>query len=871
MKSINLLTVKNLKLNKSRTIVTILGIMLSCALITVVMNVAFSFQKTLLEEEIITSGNYIYSSNYASTEFIEKIRANRDVEDVYVEKLVGFGKLDAPKFEDRDGVAVKALSDTAFTKGFRVELEEGRFPQNNHELVLANNMVKNSRKVYHVGDTITLKLGNRINTEAGCESRLDAYCYMGNGEYELRDLKEYTYNIVGILKENYSETIEVSNGYDFCNAITLYQGEEISEADSDVCFVYANYKESEMARYKEISGDITGVSAGCFEARDLTDAQREEWNQHVKKDQIIEINRKLITRRGIDLSDDATRFISIIACVVMVIIVFVSIFVIRNSFAISITEKTKLYGMLASLGATAKQVRDNVLFEGAILGVVGIPLGLGLGYVVTGGLIAVINMLLGEFMAGMVIQFGTSIWAVIVAVGLSMITIFFSSIFTAIRASKISPIVAIRNNLEVNTNAKKEKNFRKSKWTFKFFGMGGEIAKRSLKRSKKKYRTTVISIVVSVILFLSMAAFMEYSFDFLMTNIDERQEKTNITVFSPEGESLEKLQKRFHQYQKMGDVKESFADYMSYIRVMPNSNLNLCEEGEYFYLLALEKEQFVAMAEKAGMTYEEAKGKVFYYQPKKKDGKDTQVSFAPNTKVTCYGLIHGEGEDLPEKELKSTLIVAQTVNEKPEDVLYGVDECFFVEAEVVKESKTMSASMQFLVDNPDQFEENILELGTEDTVQNMDKTMRMLRALRFVIAIFVYGFIIVVTLIGITNIFNTITTNMKLRQKEFAMLRSVGMTYKEFQRMIRLESLMYGMKALLIGLPLGLLGNYSIYYAFSRYNEEMAEASVSYVFPWVETAGCILCVLALIRIIMTFSVAKTKEQNIIETIRNDNI
>ena len=84
------------------------------------------------------------------------------------------------------------------------------------------------------------------------------------------------------------------------------------------------------------------------------------------------------------------------------------------------------------------------------------------------------------------------------------------------------------------------------------------------------------------------------------------------------------------------------------------------------------------------------------------------------------------------------------------------------------------------------------------------------------IAIFLYGFIIVISLIGITNIFNTITTNMELRKQEFAMLKSIGMTTKEFNRMIRLESIMYGTKSLLIGIPLGILGSYGIYKAFAR-------------------------------------------------------
>ncbi len=76
-------------------------------------------------------------------------------------------------------------------------------------------------------------------------------------------------------------------------------------------------------------------------------------------------------------------------------------------------------------------------------------------------------------------------------------------------------------------------------------------------------------------------------------------------------------------------------------------------------------------------------------------------------------------------------------------------------------------------------------------------------------------FIAVITLIGVTNIFNTITSNMELRQKEFAMLKSIGMTKKEFNRMINLETIFYGTKSWIYGTILGLIGTFAMYQAFS--------------------------------------------------------
>ena len=156
---------------------------------------------------------------------------------------------------------------------------------------------------------------------------------------------------------------------------------------------------------------------------------------------------------------------------------------------------------------------------------------------------------------------------------------------------------------------------------------------------------------------------------------------------------------------------------------------------------------------------------------------------------------------------------------------------------------------------------------TDNTIQtfNMEESARAENAVVLVISIFLYGFIGVITLIGITNIFNTITTNMNLRKKEFAMLKSIGMTKKEFNRMIRLESIFYGLKSLIIGIPIGLLLSYGMYNVF-RNSMEM-----EYVLPYKSIVVAVIFVAVVIGIIMKYSMSKINKQNVIETIRNDNI
>ena len=154
--------------------------------------------------------------------------------------------------------------------------------------------------------------------------------------------------------------------------------------------------------------------------------------------------------------------------------------------------------------------------------------------------------------------------------------------------------------------------------------------------------------------------------------------------------------------------------------------------------------------------------------------------------------------------------------------------------------------------------------GESFDYQDIEKAMKATRNLILVFEILIYGFIIVVSLIGITNIFNTITTNVNLRAKEFAVLKSIGMTNAEFNHMIRLESAMYTTRALLIGLPIGLLMSYGVSKLF-----EEAALNMGWLIPWHAIIICIVTVALLVAVIMRYSVRKIKKQNIIETIRKE--
>lgn len=580
------------------------------------------------------------------------------------------------------------------------------------------------------------------------------------------------------------------------------------------------------------------------------------------------------------MSDVNMRMVTFIAIIVIAIIIIASVFTIRNSFAISITEKTRLYGMIASVGATSKQIRKNVLFEGFVLGLIGIPLGLLLGVGVAALILLFLNMILKDGLNGMALIYSMPILAVLLSVLLSAATIFFSTISSAIRASRIAPIDAIRSSNDVKLG-KKQRSLRSPKLIKKLFGVGGDVAYKNLKRSRKKYRTTVISIIVSVALFISISCFMDYG----TREIDEHYQTVdyNMSVNSNGDYQYENVKKSLESISRLEGVKSSRL-YTSAGYEVRTDSLAFSEEaknqtapdidGYYFgEFFGITDDEFKEYTDKLGLNYDDVKDKGILYnvfEYKDADGKSHKAKYFNIEKGTVFECVSTFEKSDPDYS-KMSIEIACDTDMLPYDIPYTMlSETVFVRQEWMEkncENGGISLSLNINAENADELEQDILDLGyTGISVFNMDKTARIMNSMYLAISIFIYGFIIVITLIGVTNIFNTITTNMRLRSKEFAMLKSIGMTKREFNRMVRLESIFYGLKSLLIGIPLGTIGGYLIFLAFNA-NKQKYE----FIFPWLAILISIVFVFAIVWLIMRFSIAKVQKQNIIETIRKDNI
>ncbi len=892
MKILNKLTIKSLKLNKKRTLVTIIGILLSTALITVVAGMITSGKATLQDYFIKNNGDYQVEFKDVPTEDLSYIAENRNIDNYFLTSDIGYARFNESTNEDKPYFHIVAIDNGAQSK-LPIKLTEGRFPTNSSEIVISQNIYdymqtegnqldlsepENSLKI---GDTLTLDISKRL-LDGKELTQDDIYT---QDEY-LETMYTKTYTIVGIM-ERLNYTLEPYSAPGF-TALTYLDVNNLGSTAN----IYANFTKDGVRNYQEVLCNILGLDAEEQKANSYIGIM--ELSTGMTKEDIgskynISLNDNVLQFEGIGVNSSYMRMLYLVGIVVVVIIIISSVFVIRNSFAISITERTRQYGMLSSIGATKKQIRKNVLFEGAILGLIGIPSGILLGILVNWILSIVLNNLIGKVIDDVTFIYSVPVTAIIFSIILAVITIYFSCKASARRAAKLSPIDAIRSNEDIKIKGKKVKSPKIIK---KIFGIGGDIAYKNLKRNRKKYRTTVISLVVSIAIFISITSLVQYSFT--VSNQALTDYKYNLQV-SISGSNIDKNE-AYNTYKKIAqdervnsytitkhlyinmstkDLKLSKdgVEYLTNLTSEYSEAIESGEDAEYdVVMLALGDDEYQRYISDLGLNYEEAKDKIIWIDDFERylyneDGSYRKYigeiyDYNRGDEITFD--VSGNGAEVVENV--TAPIIAQTT-QKPmglETTSY-TEGTMIVSDEFINRFDWIFGTLYVNSDDASGLEKDINANYQNIFTINIQEEADRQNSLILIIAIFLYGFIIVISLIGVTNIFNTITSNMNLRSKEFANLKSIGMTKKEFNRMIRLESIFYGLKSIIIGLPLGILGSYLLYLAFRE------GILMEYTFPVMPTVVAVVVVFLLIGGIMKYSLNKINKQNIIETIRKDNI
>lgn len=946
------LTLKNLKLNRKRTIVTIVGIILATALLSALVTLVSSFQYSMIEYQKQKGGDFHVKFSNVKMSELSEFKNNRNIESTFETMGMGFAKLDGCKNEDKPYAYVMATDEAGFERGC-FNLIEGRMAKNEDEIVIPRHLKTNGRIDIKVGDEITLDVGKRYDSNT--EGVIGENCAYEHEAETLTDTVTKRYKVVGIMERpGYGMEDYSAAGYTFVTysdelaAIDNGSKSEASEADTTLT-VYSRYTQKALRNKDAVTADIIGVDEKLFAKANNSSVEMtaEESDRFLKEMENakydIYMNGFLISYESVFPMDGSIKALFTVATVVALIIILTSVYCIKNSFNISITEKIRQYGMLASVGATRRQIKSSVKTEAAMLGVVGIPVGTMSGILAALVLVKVVNALSAGWL-NFALSFHTSLPALILAVILSIATIYFSATGSARRAAKVTPLEAIRNTKEIKIKSAKLKT---PAIIGRIWGIGGVISYKNIKRNNKKYRTTVTSIVICSVTFIVISYFMSMAFSMVGMSYASTDYNIGINMSYKKDIDIEKLSKLVSGIEGVDDYlvgagydfdvdkPEYTKEYGEYCGQLYDDSEDVSQE---FLITVLDDKSYDKYASDAGIKNAAAgailvnKGTFDVYNEKslKYVKKEMELyKYKAGDTIECGYNVYDdassddnaaegdtesstddnnavEGDTESGTEDNSGYVDEETINNgvrKTVDVtIAGVTdkvpigykgysnntlytllfmnqkgfESLWADGKSGNELKPGYASYSAYVvaENADEYQDTF-EKETEEnpeysqisfSVSNLDKAMRDEKSLFTLLGVFAYGLIVVIALIGITNIINTLSTGMELRSREFATLRSIGMTDKQFAGMVRLESVFISVKALVIGVPLGILISYLLCVMMNRMDD-----AIIYEPPYKAIILCIVVVIMLIYAIMKLSMTKLRHNNIIETIKNENL
>ena len=935
-------TNRSLKENKTRTVVTIIGIILSVAMFTATMEAFVTVQSYLVNYAETYNGKYHVGFYDIKTDDVSKITEDDRVEQYTYIQDIGYAEIGSSN-EGKPYLYIAGVP-TDFTDVMPIHLTEGRLPENSSEIVVSDHLYSNGGVQLKLGQKITLQVGQRqwtdlLNISEEEYKALDGdnwqkltqqrpFCEPDGEKAEevLINTKEKTYTVVGFCVRPDRSSVEPYSAPGY----TAFTINELG--NTNLQSVYTVLKNPiEYNKFNtDILNSLSGIVIGSTTNHDLL-------------------------MYSFNSFDSAFPVLVVgLLSILIGLIVFGSVSLIYNSFSISVSERTKQFGILKSIGATKKQIRKSVLYEAAVLCIVGIPIGLVSGCLGIAVTFHFLSDTISTFLAdltGLKMQFVFSPSAILAASVISFITVIISAYIPARKAIKINPIESVRQSNEIKI---KRRSVKVSPLTKKLFGFEATLSSKNFKRNKRKYRATVFSLFVSVVLFISASSLASYFTDIVEAESQDMKYDVAINVFNYEdrtdGEPFTETEEfrtklynglkfvkgidEFTLTQDMGTEFNVDKKYISekYLNMVNKEHDGLADKenelnGLFTYNF-IDDDAFRRLLEKEGINEdgyfdkENPKALVYdmgthIYQKNNKEkvyivpflNKD---NFPTTLKITevlpwftednveyyyfgktvvkdgvtyyIYDISRDEGEEfdeatkryLTEEEVVSYLSISigAFLTEKPYFAGYDTN---LIYPESVKEKVMLEGYWQthayIIGEDHSKIASDVSRLirdigGDTNHVSVYDYAAEIesIRALVTIAKVLAYGFIVLISLIAAANVFNTISTNISLRRREFATLKSVGLTSKGMRKMMTFESILYGVKSLLFSLPVSLAVTYLVYLVASD-----SGYSMGFYVPWDKFIIAIASVFIIVALSMVYSIKKVNKENTVETLRNENI
>lgn len=830
------ITNKYLKENKKRTMLAVVGIVLSVALIATIGLFSKGIQEAEIDAAIKENGSFHLGICSLDQDIISKVKNNPSV---LKSGVISQG--DFIEFSDNQG-ATKIIASGEGLELLPYRATDGRLPENKDEVAIESWVLK------YIDSNA--KLNDKIKIE--------------NKEYILVGLLE---NSVVNQNSNSGIILLKDDNIDLKDAVLLI---EIKSQ--------ANLKKSVKA--------IESL---------------------VPKDKYIENSKLLMSQGAGDV--DYLKSIYTIIFIIIGIVVMVTIAVIYNSFQISVVERIKQFGLLRAIGATPKQIRKIVFKEASILIMIGVPIGLLCGVFANLCVNTVFKILIDDSFEK--IKFVISPEVLIISALVAIISIYISAYIPAKHAGSISPLVAISSR---NSITKEKIKKSKSRLIKILFGFEGDFAFKNIKRNRKRYRVTVFSIVISVVLFITFKSFTDMSFN-ISSTINESQ-NINFSVVNTTNNTDSKFfikDEIIDNIKNINTVKEVYKKYNpSYFKAVMNKENEVKEVKniDQVYKDVEYQGKSMDLLDASLLAYDEASmeiakkyldsGNINLENINNEDGvilinknhiynsKTDNIYIGPianikvgdeiNIQLINHDKSYNEGDLInefgkgKENQVKKVKVLAILKDEPFNYNKYFNGLKLITTKEVLEKLIDTEIKPNALNIKINNIEDEKITLDELDGIIKGDSSLKIINQIDqnrktkssiLMIQILLYGFVIVISLISTVNIINTLTTNIILRRREFVTLKAIGLTQKGLKKMIVLEGLLYGIVGSIIGSIIGT----GLSYLLFRNMYDIREMGWS--IPW----NAIIIAISFSLIIGYLSVlsplARVKKDNLIDTIREE--
>lgn len=863
------LTLRYLKENKKRTIVTIIGIILSTSLICGIGNIFESFMDYQIRETINRKGAFHATFHDIKKEDVDKITKSSGISKSSISDNLGYSKLSNEK---KNLVSVKAFDKEGF-EGYQIKLKEGRFPTNSNEIVLSERAMPLIDK--KVGDNINLNIGKRVD-----KNQKEIEIPIVHDNETIVDGKSKNFKIVGVMNK-----LDDDLDNDVVSGITYLDIKEKTKGDKVNVAICAN----EPSEIYEIAPAISKNLGLKVASNDDSDDMIYNNDNGVAYEN-LSFNEHLLRLKGASAYANINRSINAAMFVVTTLVVVCTVATIYNAFSISINDRKKQFGILNSIGATKSQIMKIVFIEAIVVSVIGIPLGLITG---TFAIDLIFKLIKYMFSSSVIAQLNLRVvynpYVIILSALIVLLTILVSAILPALNAAKTPPLEAIKNSSSLKLGKVKD-----SKLVRLLFKTEGVLAYKNLRRNKKKFRITLFSLIISVVIFISFSGFVELFIkaneaSVGQVNYDVRLWKGGILEGDKIIDDLNKVNgiKKISVRNIYGvafDVKESNInkDYKDLIdKTFSKKN----KDGETVYDFNFEQNSFQFTDDKdidnlklinGSFDKETAikengiilRNKSSYSEP----GKKYDVSltnYKVGDTINAYKFSRDEnGKQINEPiKLKVLATTDDLLPGNKMSTYMGIDFITYNEVGSKLGYDINSGNIYINSDKSKDTRNALKKIGEKygyNVYDEVDNALKMEQSI-IAIKIFVYGFVLVISLVSITNIVNTISTNINLRKREFAIIKSIGVTPQGFNKMIYLESLLYGVLALVYGVPIGLLIDVIM-------NKIMGNVvQLGMILPWDAVLVSIVGVFVITFIASYIPMRKINKENIIENIRQESI